>query len=323
MASAQFHVTTAVPPHAGAVPNEAVHDGATPVHVVLAEEVPVVPLALVAVIVQLSPAEPTPTGAEPEHGAGPLTLVDPVQVYSQRVAFEQLHVKVDGAPHAARADHEVVQLGVTTPASTTEQRPAEQVSPAPHTVPHVPQLSASEVTSTQRLLQFDCPVAQPQRPATQGVPTLHPVPQAPQLSGSEVRSTQLAPQPDRPGGHAQLPATQRLPGVQATPHAPQFCASVRVSTQTVVPAVVHIVALHELPHTPALQSCPAEHARPHAPQLARSLWRSTQLAPQRVCPVAHAQVPPRHAWPAGHARPHAPQLLASELTSTQLAPHAV
>ncbi len=64
------------------MPNEAVHDGATPVHVVLAEEVPVVPLALVAVIVQLSPAEPTPTGAEPEHGAGPLTLVDPVQVYS-------------------------------------------------------------------------------------------------------------------------------------------------------------------------------------------------------------------------------------------------
>lgn len=155
MASAQFQVTTAVPPHAGAVPNEAVHEGATPRHVVLADEVPVVPLALVALMVQLSPAEPTATGAEPEHGAGPLTVVDPVHAYSQRVAFEQLHVKVEGAPQAARADHEVVQLGVTVPASTTAQRPAVQVSPAPHAVPQAPQLSASEVTSTQRPPQFD------------------------------------------------------------------------------------------------------------------------------------------------------------------------
>lgn len=254
VASVQFQVTTAVPPHAGGVPKDAVHVGATPRHVVLAEAIPVVPLALVAVIVQLSPAEPTATGADPEHAVAPLTVVEPLHAYSQRVALAQLQVKVDGAPQAARGDHEAVQLGVTVPPSTPAQRPAEQVSLTPQVTPHAPQLVASVAVSTQRPPQFDCPVAQPQRPATQGVPAPHVAPHAPQLSASELRSTQLDPQAERPAGHAQLPATQRFPGLQIAPHAPQFCVSLRMSTHTVTPAVVHIVASQVVPQRPALQS---------------------------------------------------------------------
>ena len=81
MALVQFQVTVEVPPHAGAGPNDALHAGGPlePVHETIAVALPVVPSAPTALMVQVSPAEPTVYGPEPEHGTGPLDGEVPVQ----------------------------------------------------------------------------------------------------------------------------------------------------------------------------------------------------------------------------------------------------
>ncbi len=56
----QLQVTTAEVPHATRGPNEALHEGAPPaMHVVDAVAVAVMPPAPTALMVQVSPAEPT------------------------------------------------------------------------------------------------------------------------------------------------------------------------------------------------------------------------------------------------------------------------
>ncbi len=76
----QLQVTVAAAPHATRGPNDALHDGAPPsMHVVDADAVAVMPLAPTALMVQVSPAEPTLKGPEPTHGTAPLDGVVPVQ----------------------------------------------------------------------------------------------------------------------------------------------------------------------------------------------------------------------------------------------------
>ncbi len=79
MASVQFHVSVAVPPHAGAGPNDPEHTGRF-THVVVAVAVAVVPPLPGALMVQVSPPAPTTTVVEPVHGTMPLDGVEPVQV---------------------------------------------------------------------------------------------------------------------------------------------------------------------------------------------------------------------------------------------------
>ena len=80
MVLVQLQVTTAAVPHAARGPNDALHEGAPPsMHVVDALAVAVMPLAPTALMVQVSPAEPTVYGSEPEHGTGPLDGEVPVQ----------------------------------------------------------------------------------------------------------------------------------------------------------------------------------------------------------------------------------------------------
>ena len=75
----QFQVSTAVPPHAGAGPNEPVHVGRAR-HVVVAVAIADVPPLPGAVMVHVSPAEPIVNVVEPVHGTIPLDGVEPVQV---------------------------------------------------------------------------------------------------------------------------------------------------------------------------------------------------------------------------------------------------
>ncbi len=74
-------MTVAVPPHAGAGPNEALHEGGplVPVHDTVAVAEPVVPSTPTALMVQVSPAEPTVYGPDPEQGTAPLDGEVPVQ----------------------------------------------------------------------------------------------------------------------------------------------------------------------------------------------------------------------------------------------------
>ena len=76
----QLQVTVAAAPHATRGPNEALHDGAPPsMHVIDADAVAVMPSAPTALMVHISPAEPTLKGPEPTQGTGPLEGVEPMQ----------------------------------------------------------------------------------------------------------------------------------------------------------------------------------------------------------------------------------------------------
>jgi hypothetical protein len=77
VASAQFHVIVAAPPHTGGAPNAAEQRGAE-THETMAVALSV-PLGLDALMVQLSPVGPTVNGCEPAHGTEPLVAMLPVQ----------------------------------------------------------------------------------------------------------------------------------------------------------------------------------------------------------------------------------------------------
>jgi len=79
VASAQLHVKTEVPPHAGAGPNDPVHIGRER-QVVVVVAVAVVPLLPDALMVQVSPPAPTTREVEPVQATTPLEGVEPVQV---------------------------------------------------------------------------------------------------------------------------------------------------------------------------------------------------------------------------------------------------
>ena len=73
----QFQVTVEVPPQVGAGPNEALQEGGG-THVTMAVAVAVTPPAPTALMVQVSPAEPTVYGPDPEQAMEPLDGEVPV-----------------------------------------------------------------------------------------------------------------------------------------------------------------------------------------------------------------------------------------------------
>jgi hypothetical protein len=94
------------------------------------------------------------------------------------------------APHTFPAGQEGAHRALQTP--------PEHAVPAPHPLPHVPQLVLSVAVSTQSPLQ-SVPTAPEQEasqdPAEQCVPFAQTVPHAPQLSGSSWVRAQYEPAP--------------------------------------------------------------------------------------------------------------------------------
>ena len=78
MALTQLQETVGAAPHASRGPHEAVQLGGGGVQVVLARAVPAPP-GPVALMAQVSPADPTGIIAVPEHGTDPLASVVPPQ----------------------------------------------------------------------------------------------------------------------------------------------------------------------------------------------------------------------------------------------------
>ena len=74
----QFQVTTAALPHAGAGPNDALHAGGG-TQETEAEAMALAPPAPTALMVQVSPATPTGSAADPVQSTAPLEGVEPVQ----------------------------------------------------------------------------------------------------------------------------------------------------------------------------------------------------------------------------------------------------
>ena len=118
--------------------------------------------------------------------------------------------------------------------------PATHEVPPVQVVPHAPQFVSSVFRSTQELLQFVRPDAQPaaQAPFEQTAIVLTQfVPHAPQFVGSFDGSTQTEPQRRKPAGQEQTPAppSGEGPHVSVAPHAvvhaPQWFGSLVVSTQ--------------------------------------------------------------------------------------------
>jgi hypothetical protein len=153
----------------------------------------------------------------------------------------------------------------------------EQVAPGPQTLPHVPQLSASLVTSMQAPLQAICPVGHTHALETQAPPVGHAIPQPPQLFGSLDVSTQPLGQLTRPGRHAQavtagVPVVwQAEPDWQTLPQAPQLKSSFVVSTHTPLHSVG---SMEGQPQVLEVQTPLIAQALPQAPQSVGLVARS-------------------------------------------------
>jgi hypothetical protein len=145
VALVQFQVATAVPPHAGAGPNDAEHTGGplVPPQEIIAEALPAAPSAPTALMVQVSPAAPTVRGTEPAQSTAPLEGVVPVQTWVQDVASVQFQVTTAVPPHAGAGPNDAVQTGRARQVVEAEAMAVVpplpealmvQVSPAPPTV---------------------------------------------------------------------------------------------------------------------------------------------------------------------------------------------
>lgn len=165
--------------------------------------------------------------------------------------------------------------------------PLRQDWPAPHTVPHEPQLFPSVCVFEQ-------------------VP--------PQLVGVWLEQMQLPPE-----------QTRLLP--QLTEHMPQLALSVLRLAQLLPHAVYPDAQLAELlTHVPApLHLSPLAHAVPQPPQFVALSFRLTQfpwppkeMPPHCVRPVGQAHVPLLHATPPEQMVPHVPQLRLSVDVSTHV-----
>ena len=163
------------------------------------------------------------------------------------------------------------------------------------TLPHVPQLSRSEVLST------------------------HCVPH--RLSGGVHSAWQVPPEHTSPVAHV-------------FPQVPQFAWSVCVLAQYGAPASPPgqsvSPAPHESEHAPPLQTFPVGQTFPQVPQFALSVAVVAHDTPasltQTVCADdGHwaTHVPAVHIWPALQPVPQLPQLFGSTFTSTHDAPHCV
>jgi hypothetical protein len=181
--------------------------------------------------------------------------------------------------------------------------PEVHVAPAGHFLPHMPQLSTFDETSTQPWFgpQYTAPMAHWHCPETHVPEGPHLVPQLPQLFGSFDTSAHApcAGQATWPIGQApQAPEVHAWPVRHALSQPPQFFGSVETSTQplwqvtrpgsqTQTPAWHEAPGLHG-PLWPHWQTPPAQvpslQSVPHVPQFFASVFVSTQVAPQSVVP---------------------------------------
>ena len=196
--------------------------------------------------------------------------------------------------------------------------PFTQGSPAPHALPHAPQLSGSLSVCTHASPQRVVPAGQAHLPVTQISVGVHAAPHAPQLSGSTLVSTHALPHAVNGGVvHVAAHAPDWQNGVaplQTTPQAPQLFGSLPIPAHT----PLHACSLGGHAHAPATHACPLGHALPQPPQFAASDCAPTHDVPHLVRPGAQAawHVPFEHTRPASHAWPHDPQLAASASAST-------
>lgn len=203
---------------------------------------------------------------------------------------------------------------------------------AVQTVPHLPQLEVSLVSSTQEPLQaVSEPQSVEQTPAMQTFPAAQVVLQLPQWLPSARVSTHSAPHfvypelqsaPHSPASHRGEP----LAGIgQTLPQVPQLETSeasfTHVDSQSAKPALQRTpqpVAAHRGAPLSAVGQ-----DTPHALQFSGSSSTSTHEPPQfcAVPPQVSPHVPPEQASPSAQAWPQAPQLPGSLLVSTQSSPH--
>jgi hypothetical protein len=104
--------------------------------------------------------------------------------------------------------------------------PATHTRPAPHGLPHPPQLLGSENVLTH-IVEPASPHAvvcggQTQLPPVHCVPLVHALPHLPQSSEVCCKLTQAPLHSASPAGHEHIPAVQFVFPVQTAPHAPQF-----------------------------------------------------------------------------------------------------
>ena len=124
--------------------------------------------------------------------------------------------------------------------------PDEQPKPAPHGLPHLPQLFGSTLVSTQVPLQLDSPAWQlsPQVPPEQTLPARHLTPGdptplapqpvvAPQLVRSVPGSMHLPPQLTSPLWQVspQVPPEQTFPAAHVVPAVPEAASHVALAPQ--------------------------------------------------------------------------------------------
>jgi hypothetical protein len=218
--------------------------------------------------------------------------------------------------------------------------PDEQICPAGHELPQLPQLALSACVlisqpSAALPLQSANPkvhVPSAQWPAVheaEALAKVHTLPHAAQLPTVERSVSQpfigLPSQSPKPAAQLrpQWPAVHTAvlfdPLGHTVPHAPHAAGSLVRSWQS--PEQLVRPARQVAVHPPDEHTCPAGHTVPHAPQLALSVWVFTSQpslgAPlQSTKPVSHA---PIAQWPAVHKSaawaklqtlPHAPQLAA-------------
>ena len=86
-----------------------------------------------------------------------------------------------------------------------EHAPSLQTSPDEQVFPQAPQLSGSDVASTQALPHSTPPLGHAHAPPLQSAPVAQAFPQAPQLAGSDIVSTHLPPHAASPPEQAQAP----------------------------------------------------------------------------------------------------------------------
>jgi hypothetical protein len=146
-----------------------------------------------------------------------------------------------------------------------EHAPSLQTSPAAQTFPQAPQLTGSEVASTQALPHSIPPLGHAHAPPLQSAPVGQAFPQAPQLAGSDMVSTHLSPHAASPPEQAHAPFVQLDPGEHAASHDPQCAGSAFVSTHLPVPHVSQPASPPPLPSLPPSgDSRPAIHSFTHA-----------------------------------------------------------
>jgi hypothetical protein len=212
------------------------------------------------------------------------------------------------APQKARSVSEATQRPsqATCPVGQdSTQRPAVQVSPERQTRPAFmpaqsmdePQKLRSVLGSTQRPMQFTCPVGQDtwQRPSAHTCPAPQVIPAAmavqsplaPQKRGSFVGSTQRPMQVTCPSGHEvwQRPMAHTCPGPQAEPHMPQCARSVCRSRQ--LPMQSARPAPQEVTQVPIEHTWPPMQVLSHRPQWFLSVERSRHEPPHTICPTGH------------------------------------